>query len=118
MLLHIETTAQTNVDTFRVAKKNTKIAINDVIGNWVATDSLKTNIIFVQEGYDIHIKGLEHGVGNYSFRIEADSICVNGTAANWPPYYCTLNLLNSNELEINFYQGLSKNIFSVIYIRK
>jgi hypothetical protein len=118
ILIHGGSNAQTNVDSFRVANSPTKIAINDVIGDWVTGDSLKAKISFVNEGFDIYIRGLNHGVGNYIFMIEKDSIFVNGTAANWPPYDCTLRLIHRNELEIFFYQYFSKELTNVVYRRQ
>lgn len=88
------------------ANESTKIALSDILGDWYPIDSLVApQITFRQMGNSlVVIDGIKHGVGNYSFIVEGDSISVNGIAANWPPYDCTLRLLKTNQLEIGFYQ--------------
>lgn len=76
-----------------------------IVGDWCSHDSSLVKISFVEINNDlVNIEGIKHGVGNYMFQLTGDSISVNGTAANWPPYDCTLSLINSRELEISFYQ--------------
>lgn len=105
-------------DKNKGTNKDVKIRLTDIIGNWYSTDSYVSKINFINtNNYFVEIDGIKHGVGNYSFRIYGDSISVNGTAANWPPYDCTLRLLNNKELEIEFYQFLSTETTKIIYRR-
>jgi len=110
--------AQARVYDLREANKDIKILLTDIIGNWYSIDSPKSTISFITlNNRIVDIDGIKHGVGNYSFIVDGDSISVNGTAANWPPYYCTLRLLNSTHLKIEFYQFFSKETTKVIYTR-
>lgn len=85
--------------------RNNKIALSDIIGNWYAADSSGHKISFVNiNNYFVTIEGIKDGVGNYHFMIDGDSVSVNGTAPNWPPYDCTLHLTKNNTLRIEFYQ--------------
>ncbi|MBK7762509.1 MAG: hypothetical protein IPI46_03950 [Bacteroidetes bacterium] len=101
------------------ANESTKIALSDILGDWYPIDSLVApQITFRQMGNSlVVIDGIKHGVGNYSFIVEGDGISVNGIAANWPPYDCTLRLLNSKDLEIEFYLFLSTKTTKIIYRR-
>jgi hypothetical protein len=98
-------------------KEQTRIAVNDIIGDWYSTDSTEMKITFnnINDVF-VEIDGIQHGVGKYIFSIVEDSIAVNGTAANWPPYHCTLKLVNPQFLEIGFYyfnsEGTTKTSFS------
>jgi hypothetical protein len=98
-------------------KEQTRIAVNDIIGDWYRADSTASKISFnnINDVF-VEIDGIKHGVGKYSFRIVQDSISVHGSAANWPPYDCTLKLVNAQHLEIEFYQfhsaGTTKTSFS------
>lgn len=110
--------AQTRVYDIKYANKNLKIAVNDIVGNWCTDDSAQSMICFINDNsYFVHIDGIQHGVGKYYFNIAKDSISVNGTAANWPPYDCTISLLNNNLLQIEFYQFFSKETTKAIYKR-
>ena len=99
--------------------KDIKISLTDLIGNWYTTDSSASMISFINiSNYFVDIEGFNHRVGgNYSFRVYGDSMTVNGTAPNWPPYNCSLRLLNNNHLEIEFYQFLSTVTTKIIYRR-
>lgn len=98
--------------------KNVKFALNDILGNWYSLDTAKTKISFINlNNRVVEIEGIKHGVGNYSFLLKGDSIPANGTAANWPPFDCTLYLLKNNLLEIAFYQYFSKEPTRVIFTR-
>lgn len=97
--------AQTSPSEARKANEKVKFAASDVLGKWYSSDTINSYIEFVADGdYSIHIEGYRPGVGQYTFVREKDSICANGTAPNWPPYDCTLHLIDSNTLEIMFYQ--------------
>lgn len=110
--------AQTRVYDIKVANKNLKIAVSDIVGNWCTDDSAQSMICFINDNsYFVHIDGIQHGVGKYYFNIAKDSISVNGTAANWPPYDCTITMLNTNLLQIEFYQFFSKETTKVFYKR-
>jgi len=51
-------------------------------------------------------------------QLRSEDASQNGTAANWPPYDCTLRLLNNKEnLEIEFYQFFYKETTKIIYKR-
>ncbi|MBL7765455.1 MAG: hypothetical protein JNJ58_05145 [Chitinophagaceae bacterium] len=113
------TNAQTEVNGLRKAHQQTKIALSDILGKWYTGDSVKSEIEFVKLGYGyVQIEGIKHGVGNYGFILDRDSLYVNGTAPNWPPYDCTLYLINQNVLEIKFYQFFDKGTINVTYRRR
>lgn len=119
MTLSHESIAQTNGLSIKDENKNLKIAVNDILGNWYATDSSQSKICFAYDNkYFVYIDGIKHGVGNYMFNIAHDSISVNGMAANWPPYDCTLKMINKNLLQIEFYQFYSKGTTKIIYKRE
>jgi hypothetical protein len=102
----------------KAINKDLKIALNDILGDWYATDSTAYKISFINiNNFYVDIIGIKHGVGNYSFRVIDDSIAVNGSAANWPPYDCTLRLVNKKHLEIEFYQFLSTETTKLMYRR-
>lgn len=118
MFIRVATLAQTSGYDLTAANKDYKISLTDIMGNWYTVDSPVSKISFINiNNYFVDIDGIKHGVGNYSFRIYGDSISVNGTAANWPPYDCKLRLLNSKHLEIEFYQFLSTMTTKIIYRR-
>jgi hypothetical protein len=96
-----------------------RISVVDIIGDWYSTDSTNTKITFknVNDAF-VEIEGIRHGVGNYSFWIEKGSITVRGSAPNWPPYDCTLKLINAQYLEIEFYQFHSAGTTKASFIRK
>ena len=110
--------AQNNAYNLLEANKDIKISLKDIIGDWYAIDNSAFKISFINiNNVFVDIEGIKHGVGNYSFRVYGDSISVMGTAANWPPYNCTLKLLNPKKLEIEFYQFFYKETTKVIYKR-
>jgi hypothetical protein len=110
--------AQTVGNGGKETSKYLKIAVNDIVGNWYTIDSAHTKISFVNSNNRyMYIEGIQHGVGNYGFSVNSDSISVNGMAANWPPYDCTLRLINSKHLEISFSQFFIKESYKVIYKR-
>ena len=118
LFIRLGIVAQTTDFNITTAKKDDKISLSDIIGNWYTVDSSASKICFVKiNNYSVDIDGIKHGVGNYNFRIYGDSISVNGTAVNWPPYDCTLKLLNSKNLEIEFYTFLSTKTTKIIYRR-
>jgi hypothetical protein len=118
MFMSYSVGAQTSINNLKEANKDFKILLTDIIGNWYAVDSTRSKISFVNlNNVIVEIDGLNEGVGNYSFLVDGDSMSVNGTAANWPPYNCTLRLLNSKHLEIEFYQFFSKETSKIIYRR-
>jgi hypothetical protein len=100
-------------------KVQKKISVNDIIGDWYRADSTLSKISFnnINDVF-VEIEGINHGVGNYSFWIEQDSISVRGSAPNWPPYDCTLKLINAQYLEIEFYQFHSAGTTKASFIRK
>jgi hypothetical protein len=108
-----------NPSAFKNANKQTRLAIKDILGTWVSADSAKVEIEFAKpfEG-QIQIKGIKHGVGDYYFLCSKDSLNVNGTAPNWPPYDCTLNLTTKDTLEIYFYQYFYTGYTTAVYTRK
>lgn len=111
-------TAQLSGHEIKTTNKDSKISLTEIIGDWYTADSSSYKISFINiNNYFVDINGINHGVGNYSFRIYGDSISVNGTAPNWPPYDCTLRLLNNKILEIEFYQFFSTETTKVIYRR-
>jgi hypothetical protein len=118
MCLSLNVAAQKKGYEIKKNNKAVKISLTDILGNWYALDSPASKISFINiNNFFVDIDGIKHGVGNYSFRIYGDSISVNGTAANWPPYDCTLKLLKGNFLEIEFYQFLSEGSTKMIYRR-
>lgn len=116
--IHLAVIAQTRGYDLREANKDVKISLTDIIGNWYSVDSPRSKISFINlNPYLVDIDGIKHGVGNYSFTVDGDSLFVNGTAANWPPYHCTLTLLHSKLLEIEFYQFFAKGTTKMVYER-
>ncbi len=89
----------------RTAPANTdKIALHDILGNWYPEDSLYAPIRFVEvQKAFVELIGIKHGVNNYDFSMINDSIRVEGMCINWPPYYCSLHLMNTTSLEISFF---------------
>lgn len=101
--------AQTDVYQMRQENEHDRIALSDILGTWywTHTDSTRHALSFVNESNAfVHIPEIKHGVGSYLFTIAQDSVHVNGTAANWPPYYCTLHLRDKNTLELTFYMSI------------
>lgn len=118
IFISLAVTAQTSGHEIKETNKDIKIALTEIIGDWYSADSSASKITFINiNNYFVDIQGIKHGVGNYSFRVYGDSISVNGTAPNWPPYDCTLRLLSNKFLEIEFYQFLSAGTNKVNYIR-
>ena len=118
MCISLHVAAQKKGYEIKTTNKAVKISLSDIIGNWYALDAPSSKISFTNiNNFFVDIDGIKHGVGNYSFRIYGDSISVNGTAPNWPPYDCTLRLLKGNLLEIEFYQFLSVGSTKIIYRR-
>ena len=110
--------AQNSPNEVRKANEKVKIAASEVLGKWYSSDTMNSYIEFVADGdYSIHIEGYRPGVGQYTFVREKDSIRANGTAPNWPPYDCTLHLIDSNTLEIMFYQYFSETTNNQIFNR-
>ncbi len=111
--------AQSAPLSLKESNKLSRIALKDILGNWYKADSTKLKISFVKENNSfVSIEGIKHGVGNYSFIIDKDSIFVNGTAINWPPYDCTLHLLDTNHLKIEFYQFFSAGATGLVFRRE
>lgn len=111
--------AQSAADSIRKGNVHTKIALTDILGEWYMhhPDSSKSKIHFInQTGFQVIIPEIKHGVGEYSFRIEQDSMYVNGYAANWPPYYCTVNRVDKStlELELLFYTYTNSGITHIV----
>ena len=100
LFIRLAIVAQTIGYDIKATNKNGKISLTDIIGNWYNVDSSASKINFINiNNYFVDIDGINHGAGgNYSFRVYEDSISVNGTEPNWPPYDCTLRLLKSNLL--------------------
>lgn len=112
-------TAQSNIDSLRRANEYVTIPLSDIVGTWYSTDSVHTGIQFIKEGdRSVYIGGIQHGVGSYYFTVENDSINVNGSAANWPPYYCILSLVEKETLEIIFYQYSYPKTNRVVFVRE
>ena len=109
--VHTVGRAQTNIDSLRTANKNVKIAVSDILGDFYAMDSLNTKISFIADGHGaVYMEGIQPGVGKYNFPQAGDSLYVNGLAVNWPPYYCTLNLMDKHTLEIQFYHFFGNHV--------
>lgn len=105
LFIELALLAQTKGYSIKAANKSNKISLTDIIGNWYTVDSSASKISFINSNnYFVEIAGIKHGVGNYGFRVYGDSVSVNGTSPNWPPYDCRLRLINSTHLEIEFYQ--------------
>jgi hypothetical protein len=95
------TRVQMSTDNLWEMTKNKKIALHGIVGFWTSKDTLQRQIEFVQQGMDVIIKPQEH-LNYFRFRVEGDSVYVNGSAANWPPYYCILNLKDEKTMEIHY----------------
>ena len=118
ILVH-ECDAQSGVDSLRINNINPRIAIKTLLGDWYTADSAKSKIEFVAEGnYYVVMKPLMHGVYYYMFNIERDSVVVNGSAPNWPPYDCVLHLIDDKTLAIRFSQYFYKETYDAVYRRK
>lgn len=114
-----ESTAQTNLDSLRRANEFVTIPLDDILGTWLSTDSVNAEIRFIREGErSVYIGGIEHGVGSYYFIVENNRINVNGSAANWPPFYCILSLVEKETLEIIFYQYSYPKTNRVVFVRE
>jgi hypothetical protein len=99
--------------------EKTKVALVDILGDWYSTDSTSSKISFIQRGDgEVYIEGKKDAVNYYSFNLEGDSVFVNGLAANWPPFYCTLYLHADQVLEIRYYQLNDRESNNVIYRRQ
>lgn len=110
--------AQERTYGLREDSKPVRIPLTGIIGRWYPLDSAATTIRFIQlNEHIVEIEGIEHGVGKYSFNVSRDSLAANGTAANWPPYYCTLRLPDPQHLEIEFYQFHSTESIKAVYKR-
>lgn len=111
--------AQSGADSIRKRNVKTRIALTDLLGDWYVMDSQKTKISFINlMDVLVEMKGIKHGVGHYSFPIKKDSVEVNGSAANWPPYYCTLSMQDNNTIKILFYDYLYPGNTSISITRK
>ena len=118
LIFNADILAQHNIDSLRKANINTKIALQSLIGVWHTDDSLKNKITFADQGYQVCIQPRLSGVSNYFFLKHEDSVSVNGTAPNWPPYDCILNLKDSKTLEIKFFQYFYTETYDVLFIRE
>jgi hypothetical protein len=118
MAFCVKTFGQEAVHEIWDINKNTRIALSDIIGDWYSSDSTQSKITFAKLGNnDVILEGKRDGIHNYHFILDTDSINVNGVAANWPPYYCTLMLYNNDILEIKYYQFHSSETSIFIYKR-
>lgn len=109
---------QTEAHAQKEATNSSKIALTDILGDWYPKDSLHAKIRFHQIGTSlVEIDGIRHGVGNYGFAADGDSMNVNGLAINWPPYDCRLRLIGKNTLQIDFYQFFTFGTYSMFYSR-
>lgn len=111
--------AQSKVNSLR--KESGKVALAALLGNWYSNGDSSAKIEFVTESdYYIIIKPKTLGVSNYSFRRYGDSLMLKGTAANWPPYDCTVKFIDKNTIEICYYQFFYKEseLNTVLYKRK
>ena len=118
MIISLALSGQTGEYDKKNKNKDHKIALSEIVGNWHSVDSPRNKICFKYlNNYIVEINGIKHGVGNYSFIVRDDSISVNGTAANWPPYSCTLRLIYRKLLEIEFYYIFSKETTKILYKR-
>jgi len=116
MLLNENVCGQSTGIEIRSANVNRKIAVDALLGDWTAIDYPESKISFVNvNNIIVSLEGIQHGIGGYFFMMEQDSISVNGTAPNWPPFDCTLTLITANELKIEFYQYFTKEATSVVY---
>jgi hypothetical protein len=118
MLFLLNTAAgQSVADSIRQANADVKIALHHILGTWKAENALADQTIrFVQEGSaSVVIPEIKPGVDHYHFRVEGDSVRVNGYAAHWPPFYCTLLLENPNQLRMLFYTLQSPSVSSAVY---
>jgi hypothetical protein len=108
----------TDVHAQQETTQSSKIALTDVLGDWYPNDSLHAKIHFHQIGTSlVEIDGIRHGVGNYGFVVDGDSMNVNGLAINWPPYDCRLRLTSKKTLQIEFYQFFTFGTYSMFYSR-
>ena len=121
ILLAFNTHVLGQVETYETWKASEKIQVasSEIIGDWYASDSIQSKISFVRMAETIiYIEGKKGGVGGpYSFRADENGIFVNGTAANWPPYYCRLILHENNSLEIKYWHAVGTESKSIIYKR-
>ena len=121
ILVAFNTNVFCQVETVETWKRyeNTRIELKKIIGAWYATDSIEYAINFISINETIvYIDGIESGVGGpYSFRLDQNGVFVNGSAANWPPYYCTLFLRENNLLEIKYWNFLGPESTSILYKR-
>jgi hypothetical protein len=118
ILTTITLSAQTTAHHTPTPNTHQKISTNAIIGNWYSTDSNAHKITFIKtNNHFVEIDGIRHGVSNYLFTVDGDSMSVKGTASNWPPYDCNLKLLNAKLLEIEFYYLFSTAATKVTYKR-
>ena len=82
-------------------------------------------IVFLVLGYNFLRGRTLFKTGNFLYAKFTDTkglmvsngVFVNGSAANWPPYYCTLFLREINVLEIKFWNFLGPESTSILYKR-
>lgn len=119
LILNFNALGQSRGHGQKESKESSKIALTDILGDWYPVDSLNPKISFNKIGNTyVEIEGIKHGVGNYGFDANSDSMDVNGLAVNWPPYNCTLFLKGRNVLEIEFYQFHLVEKYSIFYKRQ
>ena len=107
------------VDLYHLIRMNEKhrIALKTLVGTWMTTDTIKSQIEFFEEGVDVCLKPKVHQ-NYYRFRREKDSVCVYGVAVSWPPYYCFLNLIEPKKLEIRYYNSHENKLDTIIFSKK
>jgi len=103
-----------NIDSLYQANLETKIPLNLILGSWVSDDSLASKISFVDDGYSVNILPKVH-VNSYRFRKNNDSISASGGALNWPPYYCILELSDSQTLKILYFNFMNEDTYCQVY---
>ena len=113
-----ELNAQNFSDSLRTQNQNVKLPLSYILGKWHYQTSPDSFITFEQAlNTVVTINGIKHGVGNYIFNIQNDSVMVNGYAPNWPPYDCTLKYVNDTTLECLFYQYHYPKPNAIIFIK-
>jgi len=111
--------AQDNPNVVRKSNENVRIAIDDLIGKWYSSDTISTFIEFVADGdHSVKMEGYKPGVGQYSFLRTNDSIHANGSAPNWPPFDCTITLIDDATIVLKFYQYFSDTTRNVVFRRE
>lgn len=94
-----------------------KVPLSFIQGKWLSQDSVKARIDFVQKGDELQIVPRTY-VHPYTFRIEKDSVYLEGLAMNWPPYCCRIEPIDEQTILIVYSRYETEELGRIIYERE